>query len=123
VVTHVSESPVFSRKGDNLEVEVPISVPEALRGADVEVPTLDGTKTLRVKPGTRSGTLQRLKGEGPSKLDGAGRGDIHYRFVIDVPETLTDEQKEIVDDLARVMNGNPRERILREAASNREAAA
>ncbi len=123
VITRVSASPVFARKGDNLEVEVPISVPEALRGADVEVPTLDGTKRLRVKPGTRSGSLQRLKGEGPKKLEGAGRGDIHYRFVIDVPETLTDEQREIVDDLARVMNGNPRERILREAASDREAAA
>ena len=45
VITHVGESPVFVRKGDNLEVEVPITVPEALGGADVEVPTLHGTKT------------------------------------------------------------------------------
>jgi molecular chaperone DnaJ len=123
VITRVRESPVFLRKGDHLEVEVPITVAEALRGADVEVPTLDATKRLRVKPGTRSGTVQRLRGEGPKKLDGEGRGDIHYRFVIDVPDTLTDEQKEIVDDLARVMNGNPREKILREAAETREAAA
>jgi molecular chaperone DnaJ len=123
VVTRVAESAVFMRKGDHLEVEVPITVAEALRGADVEVPTLDATKTLRIKPGTRSGTVSRLRGEGPAKLDGAGRGDIHYRFVIDVPDTLTDEQREIVDDLARVMNGNPRERILRDAAATREAAA
>jgi molecular chaperone DnaJ len=123
VITRVAESPVFARKGDNLEVEVPITVVEALRGGDVEVPTLSGTKRLRVKPGTRSGTVQRLRGEGPSKLDGAGKGDIHYRFVIEVPESLTDEQREVVDDLARVMNGNPRERILREAAATREAAA
>ena len=123
VVTRVGESPVFARKGENLQVEVPISVAEALAGAEVEVPTLDATKTLRVKPGTRHGTVQRLRGEGPRRLDGAGRGDIHYRFVIDVPDSLTDEQKEIVKDLARAMNGNPRERILREAAATREQAA
>jgi len=115
VVTRVSESSVFRRKGDNLEVEVPITVVEALRGAEVEVPTLDATKRLRVKPGTASGTVQRLRGEGPERLDGGGRGDIHYRFVIDVPGELTKEQAEIVEDLGRVMNGNPRERILREA--------
>ena len=66
VVTHVSESPVFRRKGDNFEIEVPISVVEALGGADVEVPTLNGTKKLRVPPGTKHGTVQRLRGEGPA---------------------------------------------------------
>ena len=51
VITHVTESPVFERKGDNLEVEVPITIAEAVRGADVEVPTLHGTKKLRVPGG------------------------------------------------------------------------
>jgi molecular chaperone DnaJ len=115
VVTHVEPSPVFTAKGDNLEVEVPISIVEAIRGADVEVPTLTGTKRLRVPGGTKHGTVQRLRGEGPPKLGGKGRGDLHYRFVIDVPKDLTKEQQEVVDDLSRVMNGNPRERILREA--------
>ena len=73
------------------------------------------TKTLRVAPGTRHGTVQRLRGEGPPRLDGSGRGDIHYRFVIDVPSDLTEEQRELVDALSAVMNGNPRERILRDA--------
>jgi molecular chaperone DnaJ len=118
VITRVAASPVFVRKGDNLEVEIPITVVEAMRGAEVEVPTLDGTKTLRVKPGTAHGTVQRLRGEGPPRLDGGGRGDIHYRFVIDVPRSLNREQAEIVDDLARVMNGNPRESVLRQAAAS-----
>jgi molecular chaperone DnaJ len=115
VVTHVGESPVFHRKGDNLEVEVPITVPEALGGADVEVPTLHGTKKLRVPPGTRHGTVQRLRGEGPPVPGSTGKGDIHYRFIIDVPPHLSDEQRRLVDELSKVMNGNPRERILREA--------
>ena len=65
VVCHVTESPVFRRKGDNFEVEVPITIAEAIRGADVEVPTLHGTKKLRVPGGTKHGTVQRLRGEGP----------------------------------------------------------
>jgi molecular chaperone DnaJ len=115
VVTHVDESPVFERKGDHFEVEVPITVAEALGGADVEVPTLHGTKKLRVPPGTKHGTLQRLRGEGPAIPGGSGKGDIRYRFVIDMPSELSDEQRRAVDALSKVMNGNPRERILRGA--------
>jgi molecular chaperone DnaJ len=116
VVTHVTPSPVFVRKGDNLEVEVPLTVPEALKGADVEVPTLAERKTLRVAPGTRHGTVQRLRGEGPPRLAGQGRGDIHYRFVIDMPKKLNKEQRAAVDALSRVMNGNPREGLFATAA-------
>jgi molecular chaperone DnaJ len=118
VVTNVAESPVFARKGDHLEVEVPITVAEALQGGDIVVPTLHGTKRLRVPPGTRSGTLQRLRGEGPPVLGGKGRGDIHYRFVIDVPRGLTPEQRVAVDELSKVLNGNPRESLLRQAAGS-----
>jgi molecular chaperone DnaJ len=108
VITHVADSPIFSRKGEHLEVEVPLTIPEALRGAEVEVPTLNGRKTLRVKSGTKPGTVQRLRGEGPPRLDGQGRGDIHYRFVLDVPQKLTREQEKAVEELSKVMNGDPR---------------
>jgi molecular chaperone DnaJ len=112
VITHVAESPVFKRNGDNLEVEVPITIPEAIRGATIEVPTLSATKRIRVPPGTQHGTVQRLRGEGPPKLGGRGRGDMHYRLQIDVPSSLSKEQAEVVDELATVINGNPREGIL-----------
>jgi molecular chaperone DnaJ len=112
VVTRVGESPIFTRKGDNLEVEVPITIPEAIRGATIEVPTLTGTKRIRVPPATQHGTVQRLRGEGPPKLGGKGRGDLHYKLMIDVPSSLSREQSEAVDDLAAVMDGNPRERLL-----------
>ncbi len=112
VVTRVAESPIFVRRGDNLEVEVPITFPEAIRGATIEVPTLTGTKRIRVPPGTQHGTVQRLRGEGPPKLGGRGRGDIHYRLGIDVPRSLSREQREVVDELASVIDGNPREGLL-----------
>jgi molecular chaperone DnaJ len=108
VITHVQESPVFARKGDNVEVEVPLTIPEALRGANIEVPTLDGRKTLKVPPGTRPGTVQRLRGLGPKRFGKTGHGDIHYRFVLDLPERLTAEQETAVDEFAKAFNGNPR---------------
>jgi molecular chaperone DnaJ len=116
VVTRVLPSAVFVRKGDNVEVEVPLTIPEAIRGAEVEVPTLHGSKRLRVPAGTHHGTVQRLRGEGPPKLGSSGRGDIHYRFVIDVPATLNAEQSDAVEKLSQVMNGNPRARLFAHAA-------
>jgi molecular chaperone DnaJ len=116
VITRVSESEVFKRNGENLEVEVPLTIPEALRGAVIEVPTLNGSKRLRVPHGTKHGTVQRLRGEGPQRLGAKGKGDIHYRFVIDVPASLSAEQTEAVDKLSEVMNGNPRAKLFTHAA-------
>jgi molecular chaperone DnaJ len=112
VITRVKASPVFKRAGDNLEVEVPLTIPEAIQGGIIEVPTLNGSKRLRVPRGTKHGTVQRLRGEGPPRLGGKGRGDIHYRFVIDVPESLSAEQSEAVDRLSQVMDGDPRSRLF-----------
>lgn len=117
VTTRVKPSPVFERlDGGNLEVAVPISVVEALRGGTIEVPTLNGTKKIKVAPGTRHGTIQRLRGEGPPKPKGAGRGDIRYRLEIAIPAELSEEQSEAVERLAEALNGSdPRAELLREA--------
>ena len=120
VVTRVAASPVFKRlDGGNLEVTVPITIAEALRGATIEVPTLDGTKKIKVPAGTRHGTLQRLRGEGPPKPGGKGKADIRYRLEIDVPDSLTEEQAEAAEKLAEAMNGaDPRAELLNKAAQN-----
>jgi molecular chaperone DnaJ len=118
VITRVSDSPVFKWTGENLEVEVPLTIPEAIQGAVIEVPTLHGSKRLRVPRGTKHGTVQRLRGEGPPHLAGNGRGDIRYRFVIDVPASLSPEQDEAVDRLSKVMNGNPRARLFAQAGGS-----
>ncbi|HZO60547.1 MAG TPA: molecular chaperone DnaJ [Solirubrobacterales bacterium] len=112
VVTRVAPSPVFKQAGDHLEVEVPITIAEAVRGGTVEVPTLSGTKRIRVPAGTSDGSVQRLRGEGPAKLSGSGRSDIHYRFRVQIPKSLTEEQNEAFDRLSEVMNGNPRAELL-----------
>ena len=119
VITRVSPSPVFKQRPDgNLEVTVPITIAEAIQGGTVEVPTLSGTKRIRVPAGTRHGTVQRLRGEGPPKPGGRGRSDILYRLEIEVPHDLTREQKEALGDFAEAMNDHdPRERLLREASA------
>jgi molecular chaperone DnaJ len=119
VVTRVSPSPVFKQRADgNLEVTVPITIAEAIQGATVEVPTLSGTKRIRVPAGTKHGVVQRLRGEGPSKPGGRGRGDILYRLEIAVPRDLTREQREALSGFAEAMNDHdPRERLLREASA------
>jgi len=115
VVTHVGSSPVFKPKNDHLEVEVPITIVEAVQGGTVEVPTLQGTKKIRVPAGTRDGAVQRLRGEGPPKLSGRGSGDIHYRFRIEIPKSLNKEQSDAIEKLAETMNGDPRAELLARA--------
>jgi molecular chaperone DnaJ len=117
VVTRVAASPVFRRlDGGNLEVTVPITVAEALGGGTIEVPTLDGSKKIKVPAGTRHGSIQRLRGEGPPKPHGKGRGDIRYRLEIEVPKELSDEQRKAVEKLAETLNGSdPRAELLRRA--------
>jgi molecular chaperone DnaJ len=118
VTTRVSPSPVFKQRPDgNLEVDVPITIPEAIQGATVEVPTLRGTKRIRIPPGTKHGAVQRLRSEGPPRPNGRGRGDIHYRVQLEVPRDLSREEREAVEQMASAFNGrNPRESLLRKAA-------
>jgi molecular chaperone DnaJ len=119
VTTRVTSSPVFKRLDDgNLEVTVPITIPEALRGGTIEVPTLNGTKKIKVAPGTKHGSIQRLRGEGPPKPKGKGNADIRYRLEIEVPEELTEEQRAAAEKLAESFNGaDPRAELLRKAGA------
>jgi molecular chaperone DnaJ len=117
VVTRVTPSPVFRQRRDgDLEVVVPITVAEAIQGGTIEVPTLSGTKRIRVPAGTRHGSVQRLRGEGVPKPGGGGRGDIRYRLEIEIPRNLTSEQERALEELAGSLNDhNPREGLLRAA--------
>jgi molecular chaperone DnaJ len=119
VVTRVADSPVFRQRADgNLDVKVPISLAEAVGGATIEVPTLQGTKRIRIPAGTQHGTVQRLRGEGPPKPRDRGRGDILYRLEVEMPRDLTTEQRKALDDFAEAINDhNPREKLLRDASA------
>ena len=117
VTTRVARSPVFSQREDgNLEVAVPITIAEAIGGGNIEVPTLHGTKRIRIPAGTRHGSVQRLRGEGPPKPNSSERRDIRYRMEIEVPTDLNETQRAALDELASTLNDrDPREAILRDA--------
>jgi len=118
VTTRVTPSPVFRQRPDgNLEVELPVTVTEAIQGATIEVPTLSASKRIKIPPGTQHGSTQRLRGEGPPRTKGTGRGDIHYRIKLEVPRALDDAQREAVEALAKTLNGgDPRAHLLRQTA-------
>ena len=104
----VTPHPRFARSGDNLTVTVPITFAEATLGADIDVPTLDGTTvTLRIKAGTQTGSRHRVKGKGvPTKH---GVGDLIVTVTVQVPTDLNDEQRAAVEQLAAATAGNPRD--------------
>ena len=93
VVVHVSNHPIFGRSGKaNLTVNVPVTFAEAALGAQVKVPTLDAPVTLKVKPGTQSGTTQKVKGRGIHPAKG-NAGDLLVTFEVDVPADSTTSRR------------------------------
>jgi molecular chaperone DnaJ len=101
VVTRVEPSKTYTRRGDNLVVDVPVAYPDAALGARVQVPTPDGEVTVKVKPGTEDGTLLRVKGKGAPKLKGSGRGDVLARVKLTVPKKLSNKQRELLEELQK----------------------
>ena len=104
VVLRVAEHAFFKRDGTNLFCEMPVSVPQAVLGATLEVPTLDGGKAkLAVPEGTQSGTVLRVKGQGVPALGGRARGDLHVLVRVVVPKHLTSEQRKLFEQLGRTI--------------------
>ena len=109
VVTRVTPSKLYHRRGDDLIVDVPVTYPEAALGATVQMPTPDGPVSVKVKPGTTDGTLLRVKGKGAPKLKGSGRGDLLARVKLTVPKKLTKAEREAIEALKKTSRENPRE--------------
>jgi molecular chaperone DnaJ len=102
VVTRVAESPVYKRRGADLEVEVPVTYADAALGAKVEVPTPEGAVSLKVPAGSESGKLLRIKGRGAPKLRGNGKGDVLARLRISVPKKPNKQERELLEQLQKV---------------------
>ena len=104
VAVLVKPDTIFEREGEHILCEVPVGFAQAALGAEVEVPTLDGKVKMKIPAGTPSGKIFRLKGKGMPRLDGYGKGDEHVRVMVSVPTDLTEEQKRLLLDYARLRN-------------------
>jgi molecular chaperone DnaJ len=105
VVLTVQDHPLFARQGDDLYCEIPITFAQAALGAELEIPTLAGRATVKIPPGTQSGTEFRLRGKGVPNVRGYGRGDLVARVLVEVPTRLTAKQRDILELYARLENG------------------
>jgi molecular chaperone DnaJ len=97
----VRPHPFFKRAGDDVVCSVPISFTQAALGAEIEVPTLEGRGKMRVPAGTQPGTTLRIKGKGVPHRAGLGRGDQRVEVMLEVPTSLTPQQRELVEQLAK----------------------
>lgn len=106
IVLDIEEHATFKRHGMDVYCEVPISFPTAVFGAEIEVPTLNGTTTLKIPPSTPSGKTFQIRGRGITKLGSNQRGDQVVGVYIDVPKKLTDRQKELLQEFAKISGEN-----------------
>lgn len=104
----VKEHKYFRRKDDDILLDLNISIPQAVLGAEIEVPTVDGKTKLTIPPGTQPGKVFRLKGKGVPHLRGNGRGDQLVIVNVEIPTRLTTEQRELFEKLAKTMGAEPR---------------
>ena len=102
VVTRVADSPLYKRRGSDLEVEVPVTYADAALGASVDVPTPEGPVSLKVPAGSESGKLLRIRGRGAPKLNDAGKGDVLARLKISVPTKPNKTERELLEQLQKV---------------------
>ncbi|MGN9908140.1 molecular chaperone DnaJ [Phytohabitans sp. LJ34] len=110
VLVKVRRDDLFGRNGDDLTLTVPITIPEALLGTDLRVPTMDGAVTLRVPPGTPSGRTLRARGKGVARRDGKV-GDLLVTVEIEVPTDLTDKARDALETLAGEIPPASREQL------------
>jgi molecular chaperone DnaJ len=109
IITNVGSHKYFTRKGDNIYVTVPITVPEAAVGAKIEVPTVEGKAQLRIPPSTQSGQKFRLRQRGaPSLRKPGAHGDQFVEVQVMVPKMVSEETKELLRQYSKLNPENPR---------------
>ena len=105
LIVQLQDDPTYKRKGDDLYVDLPVSIYELLLGGDVNVPTLGGQVAMTIPAGTQNNRLLRLPGRGVPKVKGKGSGDQYVRLIGQLPQNLSDKEKKLFKELAALRNG------------------
>jgi len=113
IVTNVGPHPFFRRIGDNIHCTVPITVSEAALGSRIDVPTIDGSASVKIPPGTASGQKFRLRGKGAPLLRGSGRGDQYVEVQIVTPRANDEKSRQLLRELGALTPGEEVRRGIR----------
>jgi molecular chaperone DnaJ len=97
VLVRIREHAMFARNGGDLYCDLPVSFPQLALGADLDVPVLGGSATLKVPPGSQPGQIVKLRGKGMPHLRDRGHGDACYRLLLEVPHKLNSRQREALE--------------------------
>ena len=100
IIISVRPHSVFERDGDDLYCEVPITYAEATLGAEIDIPTLEGTQKFTIPEGTQTGTVFTLKGKGVTRVNSKYRGNLYVTVTVEVPKNLNSEQKDLLRKFA-----------------------
>lgn len=101
VTLNVEPDAIFKRDGYDVYVDKDLPLPLAVLGGTIEVPTIDGELTLKVRPGTQPNTMVRLRGQGIAHVQGRGKGDQYIRLLVKIPEKLSHRQRELIEEFER----------------------
>ena len=102
VVLYVEEHPFFQRQGNNIYCQIPVGITQAVLGAEIAVPTLEGEEKLSIPEGTQNGTVFRLRNKGIVSLNERGRGDQFVTVNVAIPTKLSKEQRQLFESLAKL---------------------
>jgi DnaJ-class molecular chaperone len=105
LVVHLEEDLTYKRKGDDLYVDLPVSIYDLVLGGEVNVPTLSGEVAMTVPAGTQNNRLLRLAGRGMPHVKAKGSGDEYVRLIGQLPQNLSDKEKKLFKELAALRNG------------------
>lgn len=112
LIIHVNEHAFLRREGDDLFMDIPITIGEAIKGGSIEIPTIDGQTKIKIPPRSQSGQTLRLKGKGAVNMKTKARGDLMIRLVVKVPQTEDREALDAAEKIDRYYKGDLREKIV-----------
>jgi molecular chaperone DnaJ len=112
LIVHVKDHPLLRRDGDDLFMEVPITVGEAVKGGSIEIPTIDGPVKVKVPPGSQSGQTLRLKGKGAMNMKTKTRGELMVKLIVKVPQSGDREVIEAAEKIDMFYKGDLRNNMI-----------
>lgn len=105
LIVRLQDDATYKRKGDDLYVDLPVSMYDLVLGGEVKVPTMSGQVAMTIPEGTQNNRLLRLGGKGMPKVKGEGAGDQYVRLIGQLPQTLSDKERKLFKELSSLRNG------------------